>query len=101
MTLTKNEIRDALLRIMRGLRDDWDWSNEITDETGIFRELGFESIDLVALGSLVEEHFNQTLPFAEFLTRAKEDQVQDITIGYLLDFLVASLSEASAARATV
>jgi acyl carrier protein len=100
-TFTKAAIRDDLLRIMRGLREDWEWSSEITDETGMFRELGFESIDLVALGSMLEEHFNQTLPFAEFLTRAKEDQVRDITVGNLVDFLTSSLSPESATRATI
>ena len=66
-------------------------AGEIDDRTGLFRDLGFESIDLIALGSMLEEHFNQTLPFAEFLTRAREERVEDITVGAMLAFLVANL----------
>src|SRR4051812_44615710 len=90
--LTYETIRADLLHIMRQLRDDWHWSGDIDDATGIFRELGFESIDLVALGSMLEEHFNRTLPFAEFFTQAREDRVDDITVGAVLNFLVANLT---------
>jgi acyl carrier protein len=90
---TYDTIRADLLQLMRQLRDDWNWSGEIGDSTGIFRELGFESIDLVALGSMLEEHFNRTLPFAEFLTKAREDRVEDITIGAMVAFLVANLTQ--------
>ena len=96
--LTKEAIRADLLRIIRDLREDWDWSIEITDDTGIFRQLGFESIDVVALGSMLEDHFDRTLPFADFLTQAKEHQVSDITVGDVLALLVANLSDARAAR---
>jgi acyl carrier protein len=92
--LTYETIRADLLNIMRQLRDDWDWSGEIDNHTGVFRDLGFESIDLVALGSMLEEHFNRTLPFAEFLTKAREDRAEDITVGAMLAFLVANLTQA-------
>ena len=94
--LTYNTIRADLLHIMRQLREDWDSSGEINDYTGIFRDLGFESIDLVALGSMLEEHFNRTLPFAEFLTKAREDHVEDITVGAMLEFLVVNLTQPDA-----
>jgi len=96
--LTKDAIRADVLRMIRDLRDDWDWSGDITDDTGLFRQLGFESIDVVALGSTLEEHFNRTLPFADFLTRAKEREVHDITVGDLLAFLVENLSPSDVAR---
>ena len=32
--LTKEAIRADLLRIIRDLREDWDWSIEITDASG-------------------------------------------------------------------
>jgi acyl carrier protein len=90
---TYDSIRADLFDIMRQLRDDWHWSADIDDRTGIFRELGFESIDLVALGSMLEEHFNRTLPFAEFLTKAREDRVDDITIGAMVSFLLVNLTQ--------
>jgi acyl carrier protein len=80
------------MKIMTELRDDWEYSGQITEQTGIFRDLGFESIDAVALGSAIEDHYNRSLPFAEFLMKANERQATDITIGELLDFLSEHLS---------
>lgn len=87
----RDKVRNDLLTILTELREDWEYSDEITEQTGIFMDLEFESIDAVALGSAVEEHFDQSLPFAEFLIKAGERQVKDITIGDLLDFLMANL----------
>jgi acyl carrier protein len=69
----------------------------ITNSTGIFRDLGFESIDAVGLGSALEGHFEQSLPFPEFMANAKEENLTDITVGQLLDFLMTNL-EASVER---
>jgi acyl carrier protein len=90
--LSRVKVRSDLLTILKEIRDGWDCSIEITEDTGIFRELGFESIDAVALGSALEEHFDRTLPFAEFLTKVREQDLQDITVGQLLAFLMTSLN---------
>jgi len=92
----KTEILRALIKILEDVREGWDWSSEVTENTGIFSELGFESIDAVALGAALEEHFGTSLPFAEFLTRAKEQNVTDITVGQLVTFLMSSLNGAAA-----
>lgn len=100
MTATsRDNIRDEILGILKQIRDDWECSAEITESTGLFRDLGFESIDAVALGSALEDHFNQTLPFAEFLTRAREEQWADITIGRLTDFLIGALDQQARGQA--
>jgi acyl carrier protein len=90
--LDRETVKNGLMNLLKELREDWEYSGEITEQTGIFRDLGFESIDAVALGSAIEEHFGQTLPFAEFLSRASEQELEDITIGYLLDFLMLHLN---------
>ena len=89
--LDRSAVRAELLKILTNLREDWDFSDEITDKTGLFSDMQFESIDAVALGSAIEEHFNQSLPFAEFLAKAYERQANDITIGELLDFILLHL----------
>ena len=91
-TLSRDSVRGDLIQMLKEIRADWDYSVEITEETGLFRDLGFESIDAVALGSALEEHFNRTLPFAEFLTKARDEYLADITVGYLLGFLVSNLN---------
>lgn len=95
---TRYAVRDELIEILKQIRDDWESSTDITEATGLFRDLGFESIDAVALGSSLEDHFDQSLPFAEFLTKAREQQVPDITVGRLVDFLMQSLDHAAPRR---
>jgi len=85
-------VKAALMGMLKELREDWEYSGEITEETGIFGDLGFESVDAVALSAAVEDHFGRSLPFAEFLTRAREQNMKDITIGYFLDFLMTQLN---------
>lgn len=98
--LTREQIQTDLLGILQQLRDDWDLSTEITEETGLFTDLGFESIDAVALGSSLEEHYNQSLPFPEFLTRVREQKLPDVTVGLLLDFLTQNLQGSRVRRAS-
>lgn len=90
--LTTDQIRTDLVKILEQIRDDWNRSIQVTDQTGIFRDLGFESIDAVALGSTIEEHYNRSLPFAEFLTEVKEQNLEDLTVGRLVAFLAANLN---------
>lgn len=89
--LSRDNLRDELIDILTKIRDDWECSAHVTETTGLFRDLGFESIDAIALGSALEDHFNRSLPFAEFLTQAREQQWTDITIGRLTDFLIFSI----------
>ena len=95
--LTRERVRHDLIERLKSAREDWDHSVTITDNTGIFNELGLESIDAVGLSSALEGHFEQSLPFPEFLSKAKEQNLKDITLGQLLDFLMQNL-EGSAER---
>lgn len=97
--LTRDKVREDLIDLLKDAREDWDPTVKVTDETGLFRELGFESIDAVGLSSSLEAHFDQSLPFPEFMTLMKEQNRKDITIGDLLDFLMANL-KTSAERKT-
>ena len=97
MELTRERVRHDLIDLLKDAREDWDHSFVVKDETGIFNELGFESIDAVGLSSALEGHFEQTLPFPEFMSKAKEQQLKDITVGQLMDFLMQNL-EGSAER---
>ena len=89
--VNRDTVRGDLLRILTQLREDWEYSGEITEQTGIVRDLDFESIDVVALGSAIEDHYNQSLPFAEFLMKANERNATDIAVGELVDFLMENL----------
>ena len=90
--LEREAVRNSLMELLKELREDWEYSGELTEQTGIFKDLAFESIDAVALGAAIEERFGQQMPFAEFLTRAREQNLEDITIGYLLEFIMTNLN---------
>ncbi len=92
--LSREEVRNDLLRILREIREGWEFPDNITEETGIFLELGFESIDAVALGPCLEEHYDQGFPFAEVLTEAQEQQLTDISVGRLIKFLMSNMNGA-------
>lgn len=96
--LSRDQVREQMLGLLRDAREDWDESLTVTDQTGLFQDLGFESIDAVGLSSALESHFDQTLPFPEFMAKAKQMGWSDITIGALLDFLMTNL-KVSAERA--
>lgn len=91
-TIDRNSVLNEVIRILTELREDWEFSGEITEKTGIFGDLEFESIDAVALGSAIEDHYNKQLPFAEFLTKCGERQVKDIYVGDLVDFLTSHVA---------
>lgn len=89
--LNRETVRNELMAVLGELREDWDYAGEITEQTRLFTDLEFESIDAVALGTRLEEHFNQSLPFAELLTQFAERKADDIRIGELLTFLMQHL----------
>jgi acyl carrier protein len=85
------------MKILTDLREDWDYSDEVTEQTGLFSDMEFESIDAVALGSAIEDHFNQRIPFSEFLAGAYERKAEDISVGELLDFVHEQLNSSEEA----
>lgn len=93
---TREEIKEQLLRLLKDAREDWDTSQIVTEETGLFNDLGFESIDAVGLSASLENQFDQALPFPEFMARAKREEWKDITVGSLIDFLMANVGKAKA-----
>ncbi|MFQ6040563.1 MAG: acyl carrier protein [Candidatus Poribacteria bacterium] len=88
----KEQIFADLLTILNELTDDWEYSEEISYETSLFDDLGFESIDAVALGTAIEEHYRQSLPFAEFLAEIGQREEQDIRVDDLVEFIYKNLS---------
>ena len=85
------EVFSRIVLIIEGLSGDWEYSGEITPETTLLEDLGFESIDAVALGSAIEEHYGQSIPFAQYLSELEERGASDITLGEIAEFVYAHL----------
>ena len=69
-----------------------EYSDAITAETLFFNDLGFVSIDAIVLGESLESHYGQPIPFQRFLKQLADENVQDIEVGRLAEFLAESLS---------
>ncbi len=80
--------------ILEELMGDWEFEGEVREDAYLFMDLGLESIDAVALGTGLEEKYQQSLPFAQFLLALQEQERIDFTIGHLVDFVTAALNSA-------
>jgi len=93
--VSQEQVFTDLLTILEELSDDWEYSGEVTLETSFFEDLGFESIDVVALGTAIEERYRRPLPFAEFLAGIGQRENQDIQIGEVVEFIYQQLDGVS------
>lgn len=83
---SKEVIFNDLLSLLNQLSGDWEYSGEISGETLLIEDLGFESIDIVVLCTNVEQHYQQQMPFAQFLAEVGQREVRDIQVNELVDF---------------
>ncbi len=96
---TIEHIFQSLSKIINSLKDEWEYSGEITPDTSLFTDLDFESIDAVVLGSMIEEHYNRPFPFAEYLASigdsaggGNKEGARDIKVRDLVSFIYRNLS---------
>lgn len=69
-----------------------EYSGEINEETLFFGDLGFVSIDAIVLGETLEAHYGRSIPFQRFLAKLADENVQDIAVGRLAEFLTDCLA---------
>ena len=85
MNTFKTDIEEYILGKLREISNDSDYSSEISRESLIFTQLGFESLDVVVLGVAIQDHFNRPMPFAELFADLGQKQ-RDLSVGELIDF---------------
>jgi acyl carrier protein len=85
--VTREQIGADLEKIFNETMGDWEYSGAITPETRLFADLGLESIDIVALGGAIEEHYQRHFPYAQWLGQMRDQQVDDIRIKDVVEFL--------------
>ena len=88
----KQTVMKDVLNLLNQLARDWEYSGEITPDTLLFADLGFESIDAVVLASFVQDHYHQPMPFPQLLARIGQRDVKDLRIGELVDFICQHLN---------
>jgi acyl carrier protein len=81
-----------VIGILQELMGDWEFEGEIREDSYMWKDLGLESIDAVALGSGINERYQRTLPFAQFLYALAQQEQKDFTVGQLVDFVTRALN---------
>lgn len=83
---TTTSLLSDVLELMNGLAGDWEYDGPITTETQLFLDLGLESLDIVVLGTALQERYGR-MPFAEFFAQIGQRPFQDVTVGELVAFV--------------
>ena len=93
MSATSEELVGKLAELLQDFTQDWDneFEGEMTPQTRLLADLGFESIDIIQLVVAIEEMVGKRkLPFNELLMKDGR-YVDDLSIGQIASFLVTKL----------
>lgn len=90
----KDTIFKDILETLEKVGEDWEFSDEITLKTCLLEDLELESIDVVVLGEFLEEHYDQSFPFTEYFTELAQQDISDISISDLVEFIYSNFETA-------
>jgi acyl carrier protein len=88
MTVPDDRVLAEMLAMLAELGGDWEYDGEITPETRFLGDLGLESLDLVVLGTMVQDRYGR-LPFTAYYAEIGERPVEqrDVTVAELVRFI--------------
>lgn len=87
MSVSREQVMEDVLGLLRQLAGDWEYGGEITPETRFFADMGLQSLDVVVLGTAVQEHYGQRLPFVELFSQVGQRSLPDIPVSEWVDFI--------------
>lgn len=90
--LTKDQITAEVVAILEKTASDWDDDIEMQADTKLVEDLGLSSIDILHLSASISMAVKQRLPYDRLLVQNGE-YVNDVTLGELVNFIEANLSE--------
>jgi acyl carrier protein len=86
-TALNNSIAESVKDILYKMMADIDFDEEIRPSTWLVADLGFESIDIVVLGTTIQQQLNDKLPFTEYLSQVGQREIRDISFDELVTFV--------------
>ncbi|MEV7979897.1 acyl carrier protein [Streptomyces sp. NPDC086519] len=93
----ESALADITGMLTRLLADEYGQDDVAIDMSTTFnRDLELESIDLVTLAGLLEERYGKRVNFAEFLAGMEFDEIIELTVGRLVEYVVWSLKATEA-----
>ena len=91
MTMLRDTVVADVIRLVSSISEDWDFDDAITENTRLFGDLNWQSIDMVVLAHDIQAHYRTTFPFASFFERMAVRDTPGVTIGEISDFILESL----------
>src|SRR5688500_242437 len=86
MATTSTQVLNEVLELMTGLAGDWEYEGTISADTRLFDDLGLQSLDLVVLGTTLQDTYGR-VPFAEFLADMGKRASRVVMVGELASFV--------------
>jgi len=83
----REQVMEDVLMLLGRVSEDWEYGGEITAETRFFADLGLASLDVVVLGTAIQEHYGRVFPFMKLFAELGERQIPDIPVGEWVDFI--------------
>jgi acyl carrier protein len=82
------QVMTGVLQLLGELAGDWEYDGAIGPETFFIADLGLESLEIVVLGTMIQQQYGQ-LPFAEYLEELGQRPVEerDVTVAELVAFI--------------
>lgn len=95
MDVDKQEVAAYVIEILNQLASDWEFDQEITRDSYLFTDLGFQSLDAVVLGNALQEKFGKPIPYADLLEDVGKREQNDVAVEEWIDFTYRHLSNSS------
>ncbi|ABY24267.1 putative acyl carrier protein [Renibacterium salmoninarum ATCC 33209] len=93
---TSDEVLAEITRLIGELLDEYSLDDvEVTRETLFQDDLELESIDLVSLGGQLRESYGERINFAEFIGSMDLDEIINMRVGQLVDYVTDRLATTS------
>jgi acyl carrier protein len=97
-TTSSEEVLSEVARLVREvIGEDWAEDVPITMATSIARDLELESIEFVALAEQLKERFGRSVDFAGWLAGMELNQIIELKVGELVEFIVRCLGQRATA----
>jgi acyl carrier protein len=97
-TMNSDAVLSEVARMVREvIGEEWVEDVPITMATSFARDLELESIEFVSLAERLKERFGRGVDFAGWLAGMELNQIIELKVGELVEFLVRCLSQRAAA----
>jgi acyl carrier protein len=95
VTTSEQTVLAEIAGMLRAMLDEYGLDDtEITMETRFTEDLELESIDLVTLAGSLEARWGRQVNFAEFVAGLDLDEIIDLSVGRLVDYVTGCLRAA-------